>query len=107
MKGIAHVAYPGGGTVLPARSAYERQVLVEHVTHRARRSTVVRLELDGRRWSITAADSVDRSECAKCLRRVSVSGTRPGDADAYCVSCLVGLPAAVARTLRLRSRAAG
>ena len=107
MKGIAHVAYPGCGTLLPAHSAYERQVLVEHVAHRARRSQIVRLDLDGRRWAVTADDSVDRPECAQCLRRVSVFGTNAAVTGSYCLLCLIGLPAGEARTLLVRGRAAG
>jgi len=107
VKGIAQLVYPGGGIVLPARSAYERQVLVEHVAHRARRSTVVRLDLDGRRWSITADASVERPECGKCLRRVSVAGTSAAVTGVYCLLCLIGLPVSAAQTLLLRGRAVG
>ena len=92
MNGIAHITYPGGGIVMPARSAYERQLVSEHVTHRALRSTVVRLDVGGRRWQVAADAAADRPQCGKCLRRVRVSGTNASVApDAYCLVCLLDL----------------
>lgn len=35
-KGIVHISFAGGGLFLPARSPYDRQMLVEHVTDRVR-----------------------------------------------------------------------
>jgi hypothetical protein len=33
-KGIAHVSFPGGSMVLPARTPYDRQMLLEHIVDR-------------------------------------------------------------------------
>jgi len=52
MTAVAHLAYAGGGGVFPADSEYERQLLRDHVMHRAQRSRVVRLELAAQSWTI-------------------------------------------------------
>jgi hypothetical protein len=52
-KGIARVSHSGGATLLPARSPYERELLLQYLTRAGRRYLALRLDLDGETWSLT------------------------------------------------------
>ena len=85
MNSIAHISFPGGGLVVPSRTPYERELLVEHTEAAAKRHGAVHLLLDSRCWTIAPTDRpVD--PCTSC------SG-RPGrltyrlEGRAFCGQC--------------------
>jgi hypothetical protein len=92
-KAIAHVSFPGGGMFLPARSPYDRQMLVEHVTNRVRSKGRVQVLLDEQRWMVYL-NRGPRTACSNCGRAADSACCRPADAGAaYCLGCALG-PAA-------------
>jgi hypothetical protein len=54
-KGIAHVSFPGGSMVLPARNPYDRQMLLEYVVNRAHARERVQVLVDDLRWMVPYA----------------------------------------------------
>ena len=71
----AHITAPGGVLILPAASAYEWQLLCEHVTAEARRHARVSVRLGGVACVVRAATGGSAScccrDCARPLRRVA------------------------------------
>ena len=65
-NGVAHVSFKGGGLCLPARSPYDRQVLVEEVKAHARTNGVVQILVDNERWLVHAQRGRMRVQCARC-----------------------------------------
>ena len=90
-KGIAHVSFTGGGIFLPARSPYDRQMLIEHVTTRARAQGVVQVLIDDDRWMVRT----HRDGAAVCCARCGHSGESACYSDATgdavcCPRCAFG-----------------
>jgi hypothetical protein len=65
MNEIAHLFYRGGGLVLPAKTPYEREVLVECIEVTTKRHGNLRIEVDGRSWTIRLSNGA-RSVCDSC-----------------------------------------
>ena len=65
MNDIAHLSFQGGGLILPATTPYEREVLVECVEATTKRHGHLRLEVDGRHWTIRMTDAL-RPVCVAC-----------------------------------------
>lgn len=65
MKHVAHISFEGGGTILPARTPYDHQLLMEHLEVSTRRHGAIRLELRHRQWSITVNDG-PAEPCTTC-----------------------------------------
>lgn len=89
-KGIAHVSFKGGGMCLPARNPYDRQMLAEQVTSRARAMGMVQVLLDDDRWMVHTRIGSGGAHCARCGRwSTSVCHSDSHDGT-YCVVCAVG-----------------
>lgn len=65
MNDIAHLSFKGGGLILPAHTPYERELLVECVEANTKRHGSLRLEVDGRHWTIGMSNGL-RSVCLSC-----------------------------------------
>jgi hypothetical protein len=63
----AHLIFRGGGMFLPANTPYERELLIECVESTSKRYGQLRLEIDGRRWSIHRA-MTPLPVCEACSR---------------------------------------
>jgi hypothetical protein len=87
LDGIAHVSFPGGGMFLPARSPYDRQLLVEHVADRARSEKHVQVLVDDRRWIVNLNHESAPVICSRCQGALLLSCHSLGVGDAYCVKC--------------------
>ena len=91
MTGIAHVSFPGGGIFLPARSPYDRQMLVEHVNDRVRIKGQVQVLVDDRRWMVHLRRGSLAACCASCGDPADSACYATGHGDAaYCVHCAFG-----------------
>lgn len=91
-KGIAHVSFTGGGLFLPVRSPYDRQILLEHVTERARKKGLVQILLDEARWMVDGRKRASRTPCTSCGDTVHFACFSPSHNDAvYCLSCAFGV----------------
>jgi hypothetical protein len=62
----ARVWFHGGSLLLPARTPYERELLLEHVDLSVRRHGRVRLELDERRWHVSRNSFEQSTPCTVC-----------------------------------------
>ena len=65
MNDIARLSFAGGGMILPVRTSYECELLVEHVEAYARRHGHLRLDIDRRRWTIRTSTGF-RPVCVSC-----------------------------------------
>jgi hypothetical protein len=107
-KAIAHVSFPGGGMFLPARSPYDRQMLVEHIADRVRSKGHVQVLLDERRWMVQLNRRAPFPVCASCGDTVDSSCYSPADDGvAYCLSCALGARADLQQEHHLPHRQAG
>jgi len=90
MKGIAKLTFPGGGIVLPGRTPYERELLVEHIQYHVRRRSALHLELDGHNWSIVFDDSFESDHCATCQRTTDIhAGNHMIKHATFCLRCVI------------------
>ena len=89
-KGIAHVSFAGGGLFLPARSAGDRQHLIERVTHTAATHGRVQILVDDQRWLVQPGRSRGGPSCTGC-GAIAKPPCHAADAGgAYCVPCALG-----------------
>ena len=89
-NGIAHLSYPGGGLFLPARNAYDRQMVAELAVERVRTRGLVQILIDNKRWLVQWTDDRRNRRCAACGRTVGAVRIRAaGDRAMYCVQCAV------------------
>ena len=65
MQRIARLSFADGGLILPAYTPYERELLVECVEATTRRHGRLGLEVNGRHWTISTSDGMQRV-CASC-----------------------------------------
>src|SRR5947208_3275352 len=87
-KGVAHVSFSGGGMFVPARSPYDRQLLVEHVLDGVRRRGNVQVLVDDQRWLVHLLRDDCMVACWRCGCAVdSICHCTADDAVAYCVTC--------------------
>src|SRR5262249_23059910 len=93
-NGIAHVSYPGGGIFVPARTPYDRQMLVEQVVERVHAKGAVQILIDDRRWIVRSLSRPSRSGCAHCGASINSACTSTTTGKAvYCMKCALGDPA--------------
>jgi hypothetical protein len=85
---IARIEMDGGALLLPARTPYEREVVLDHVRHRLRLYGFVHLEMNGRRCRIEAVAAASGAACAGCRRRIAGFACRLV-AQMLCVDCAV------------------
>jgi len=91
MKGVAHISFAeGGGVVLPARSAYDRDLLVEHIAGSVRSKGCVRVAVDDRSWSVLRGDGPSRTMCDGCGYELLAACCSASDGAAYCLRCAFG-----------------
>lgn len=92
-RGIAHVSFVGGGVFLPARDPYDRQTLIEHVTHRVRAKGRVQVLVDNHRWMVQAGATHGAATCAVCGHAVDAACySSMSNGAAHCVHCALGGP---------------
>ena len=64
--GIAHVSFRGGGTFLPARTPYDRQILVEYVRAYLGANGQVQVLVEGQRWMVHLSRNSVMPCCLSC-----------------------------------------
>jgi hypothetical protein len=65
MSDIAHLSFKTGGLILPVRTPYERELMIEHVESATKRHGRVLLEVDRRHWEISTSNGL-LTTCAAC-----------------------------------------
>ena len=88
MRGIAFIAFPGGGLVLSARTPYERELLFHHVKQCANRHGRVRLTFNRQEWAVEA-HSGGAATCAGCTKRIE-GLVYENAARTLCAPCAIG-----------------
>ena len=87
-KGIAHISFPGGGTFLPARSPYDREMLIEHVAHRVRAKGRVQVLLNEQRWLVdVGTGGASGDGCSACGRTLDMTWCVADVGVPYCAKC--------------------
>jgi hypothetical protein len=90
MRGIAHVSFANGGLFIPARSPYDRQMLIEHVVDRVRSKGQVQVLVDDERWMVHLRGN-SAVNCAFCGLAGELACQSIGDeAATYCAHCAFG-----------------
>jgi hypothetical protein len=89
--GIAHVSFPGGGTFLPARTPYDRQILLEYVGAYLHANGQVQVLVDGQRWMVHLTRNSAVPSCSTCgCSADSVCSSLAHGEEVYCVKCALG-----------------
>jgi hypothetical protein len=87
-NGIAHLSYPGGGFFVPARTPYDRQMLLEQVVERVRTKGAVQILIDDRRWLVRHIVRAPRVSCGRCGTSTDSACTSPLSGKViYCPKC--------------------
>jgi hypothetical protein len=87
-SGIAHVSFTGGSAFVPARSPYDRELLVENVRDRVRLRARVQVLVSDERWLVCRAPG--GGQCTACGGGTRENCYRAGIAEALCVHCAFG-----------------
>jgi hypothetical protein len=89
-NGIAHVSFMGGGMFLPARSAWDRQLLIENVLRYVARHGQVQILVDAHRWLVQPDRAVVAHRCGECglIAQPLCRGADGG--GTYCIQCALG-----------------
>ena len=93
-NGVAHVSFSGGGVFVPARSRYDRQILMELVADRAHTNGQVQVLVGSQRWMASWCRGPHARICADCGTKVDVACYSATNHDiGYCVTCALGAAA--------------
>src|ERR1041385_6477881 len=106
-KAVAYISFAGGGMLVPVRSPYDRQMLVEHIAARVRSKGRVQVLLDEQRWMVHYQRGALRICCSSCGDTAESACYREPDAAAYCVGCALGSMTAIGARYHVRQRDAG
>ncbi len=107
-NGVAHVSFPGGGLFLPARTPYDRQMLVEHVVERAQAKGRVQVLIDDRRWMVSLSRGDLAFRCARCgMFSDPACHCATVGSEAFCAKCALGLGKQPASADHAQRRLAG
>src|SRR5436309_8554610 len=68
MHAIARIRFDGGMLMLPSRTPYEIELLLENLDWYTARHEAVQLEIDNHRWRVAHGSSDTVEECARCHR---------------------------------------
>jgi hypothetical protein len=72
MNHVVLIAFRGGGTVLPYRTPYDRELVFDHVAQCAKRYGDVQMELGSHHWTVSANGNVGVA-CSGCGQTHAVS----------------------------------
>jgi len=88
-NGIAHVSFCRGATFLPARSPYDCETLIDHVTHAVRTQGRVQVLVHDQTWQVHLVTNFDSpATCSRCCQRLEAICHCSGETTAtYCVRC--------------------
>lgn len=91
MKGVAHISFDsGGGVILPARNAYDRGMLVEHIAESVRSKGHLHVALDDHSWSVHRGEGPPRTLCYCCGYALHPTCYSAASGAAYCLQCAFG-----------------
>lgn len=90
-KGIAHVSFLGGSLFCPARTPYDRQMLIEYIVDRVRAKERVQVLMGELRWMVHLRQGGGDAQCSACGGGLS-GGCYSTDegGQGYCLGCAFG-----------------
>ncbi len=68
MHAIARIRFAGGMLMLPSRTPYEVELLLENLDWYAARDHAVQLEIGGHHWRVVRGSADAPATCARCRR---------------------------------------
>jgi hypothetical protein len=96
MQGIAHISFVGGSVFLPARTPYDREMIVDYTAGHVRSKGMVQVIVDGQRWAVQLCDRARASRCSACGYPLDAICSLVDAADASpaigCMRCAFGAP---------------
>src|SRR5438309_4903520 len=87
MHAIARIRFDGGMLMLPSRTPYEIELLLENLDWYTARHEAVQLEIDNHRWRVAHGSSDMVEECARCHRARATLTFVNGSRVSLCVAC--------------------
>ncbi len=85
---IAHIVFPDGGLIVPARTPYDRQLLQEHVLASVHHRQPLRVNVGRDAWVVKRADAEHPMVCGSCDRRINHAVCHEsGGPVPFCVAC--------------------
>src|SRR6266446_2248137 len=87
MHAIARIRFDGGMLMLPSRTPYEIELLLENLDWYTARHEAVQLEIDNHRWRVAHGSSDRVEECARCHRARATLTFVNGGRVPLCVAC--------------------
>lgn len=87
MSHIAQIRSDGGSLLLPARDAYEREVVFEQAEFYARREGTVNLQIDNSELRVSRSGQREDTPCARCHRPLGLVSYLIG-ARRLCTHCI-------------------
>lgn len=85
---MASLRFTGGRIFLPATTAYDYEILAEHLRATARRYGSIELQIGAHRWSVRSARDVG-SRCASCTGSMGDTAFQVNDGP-QCENCATG-----------------
>ncbi len=85
---IAHIVFPDGGLIVPARTPYDRQLLQEHVLASVHHRQLLRINIGPDGWAVKRAKPRHPIVCGLCDRRITHAVCHEvGSPVPFCVAC--------------------
>lgn len=86
MNGVARIRHAAGGIILPSRTPYDRETVIDALRHALHRHGAVQLDLDGRHWRLSAHEHGVCAACHRASPRYGIAGGRGH--GPLCAACL-------------------
>lgn len=86
MRAIVRIRFEGGMLMLPSRTPYDVEILLENLECYAARYRGVDLEVDGRHWRVERGDE-HGDVCARCARARAALTFAQGARVSVCRGC--------------------
>jgi len=87
MNAIARIRFDGGMLMLPSRTPYEIETLLENLDWYTARHRAVQLEIDRHHWRVEHKAASDGDGCAQCHRGRPTLTFVNGARVSLCQSC--------------------
>jgi len=90
-NGVAHISFVGGGLFLPARTPYDRELMIDYVADRVRSKGTIQVIVDERRWTVQRCAPVRGQECPSCGNHLKATCALAERHDGIaCMQCAFG-----------------
>jgi hypothetical protein len=99
-NGVAHISFVGGGLFLPARTPYDRELMIDYVAERVRSKGTIQVIVDERRWTVQRCARVRGRDCPSCGHQLNATcALAEGHDPIACMHCAFAAPTATASSV--------